>query len=154
NPYAVKSDAPAEVGIWVFQELGDGSLAEAFAMYPSLAESFDVAPDQLSMTVKLRKEAKFSDGMPVTADDVVFSFKLFQSDAVPPFYKSYWADIKEMKAEGKDTVKMIFAQVNPELPLIATQLPVLPQHVYGKGDFGKNFNDKAVGSGPYVVKDF
>lgn len=154
NPFSVKGDPAGNVEFFVFQKLADRTLDEAFTKYPQLAESFEVAADKLSMTIKLRKEAKFSDGKPVTADDVVFSFGVFRSDAVPPFYKSYWHDIKEVTATDPLTVKMIFAKENPELPLIALELPILPKHVYGKGDFGKDFTDKAVGSGPYVIKDF
>lgn len=154
NPYGLKDDAPTWVQALVFQELGDQTLDEPFTTYPGLAESFDVAADKLSMTIKLRAQAKFSDGQAVTADDVVFSYNLFKSDKVRPFYKFYWADIKAVTAEDKLTVKMTFEKVNPELALIATQLPVLPKHVYGKGDFAKDFSQKAVGSGPYVVKEF
>jgi microcin C transport system substrate-binding protein len=119
-----------------------------------LAEGFEPAADKLSMTVTIPKNATFSDGKPVTAEDVVFSFKTFQTDKVAPFYKFYWTDIKEVKAEGPQTVKMVFAKVNPELPLISTQMPILPKHVYEKGDFASDYAQKAVGSGPYVVKDF
>jgi len=154
NPFAVKDDAPLQVGDLVFQTLGEQALDEPFSKYPALAESFAIAPDQLSMTIKLRPEARFSDGKPVTAGDVVFSYKTFQTDKVPPFYKFYWADIKSVKAVDKHTVKVTFKQVNPELALITTDLPILPQHIYGKGDFARDFATKAVGSGPYVVKDY
>ncbi len=154
NPYGLKDDAPIWVQTLVFQELGDQTLDEPFTTYPGLAESFELAADKLSMTIKLRPAAKFSDGKPVTADDVVFSFNLFKSDKVRPFYKFYWADIKEVVVVDNLPAKMNFSKVNPELALIATQLPVLPKHVYGKGDFSKDFSQKSVGSGPYTVKDF
>src|SRR5690606_3837800 len=127
---------------------------EPIVTYPGLAESFDVAKDGLSMDVTLRPEATFSDGKPVTSDDVIFSFNLMRSDKVQPMYKSYWADIKELKAIDKKRFKMIFSKVNPELSIIATQIPVLPKHVYGTGDFNKDFNNKAVGSGPYMIDKF
>ncbi len=154
NPFSVKGDAAANIEAFVFQTLGAETLDEPFSQYPMIAESFELAPDKLSMVVKLRKEAKFADGKPVTADDVVFSFGVFRSDAVLPFYKFYWQDIKELIAVDPLTVKMVFIKENPELALIATQLPVLPKHIYGKGVFGKDFTDKAIGSGPYVIKDF
>jgi microcin C transport system substrate-binding protein len=154
NPYGLKDDSPIWVQSLLFQELGEQALDEPFTMYPALAESLDVAPDKLSMTIKLRSNAKFSDGKPITAEDVQFSFNLFKSDKVRPFYKFYWADIKEVQVVDRLTAKMIFSQVNPELPLIALQLPVLPKHFYGKGDFSKDFAQKALGSGPYVVKEF
>ncbi len=155
NPYSAKGDPAGEVQPLVFQELGESSPEEPFSQYPAIAESFELAADKLSMVVKIRKEAKFSDGQPITADDVAFSFGVFRSESVPPFYKFYWQDIKEVKAEDKQTVKFVFAKENPELPLITTQMPVLPKHFYGaKGDFGKDFTDKTLGSGPYTVKEF
>jgi len=153
NPYLAKANPPDLIGL-VFQELGESSLDEAFTQYPGLADSFEVAADKLSMVVTLRKEAKFSDGKPVTSDDLIFSFKTLTGPGAPPFYKFYWADIKEIVADGPHKAKLVFAKVNPELPLIATQIPILPKHVYGAGKFESDFADKAVGSGPYVVKDY
>lgn len=154
NPYTSKGDFPPQVATLVFQELGEQTLDEPFTTYPGVAESFEVAPDKLSVTVKLRREAKFSDGKSVTADDVIFSFKTLTSDKGRTLYKFYWADIKAVSALNKSTVKFEFARQNPELALIVTQLPVLPKHVYGKGDFASDFATKAVGTGPYMVKDF
>jgi len=149
NPFALKGDTSFDIEKLVFQELGDSSLDEPFTRYPSLAESFELAPDHLSLLVKLRPEAVFSDQHPVTAADVVYSLAVFRSDKVLPFYKSYWADIKLAEAIGSKTVKFTFAKVNPELALIITELPILPKHVYEKGDFAT----QAVGSGPYVLKE-
>lgn len=154
NPFAVKGVAPVLVSSLMFQELGDSPLDEAFTKYPTLAESFKLADDKLSMDVKLNKDARFSDGKPVTADDLIFTFKMLMSEKAPPFYRFYYADIKELKKVDELSVKMIFAKVNPELPLIAAELPVLPKHVYEKGDFGTDFATKAVGSGPYLIKEF
>ncbi len=153
NPYSAKDVPPILIGL-VFQELGDQTLDEAFTMYGAVAQSFEIAPDKLSMIVNLNPAAKFSDGKPVTAADVAFSFKILMSDKATTTYRFYYSDIKDVKAVGPHKVTMTFAKVNPELPLIALQLPVLPEHVYGKGDFAKDFATKAVGSGPYTVKDF
>ncbi len=150
NFYAVKGVSAPEIARYVFGELGESTLDEPFTKYPSLAESFKVAHDRLSMTVTLRPEAKFSDGKPVTADDVIFSLKTFRSDKVAPFYKFYWSDIKSVTAIDKKTVLFTFAKDNPELPMIVTELPILPKHIYSSGDF----SSRAVGTGPYTVKDF
>ncbi len=154
NPYTAKGDFPPQVATLVFQELGEQTLDEPFTSYPALAESYELAPDKLSMVVRLRPQAKFSDGKPVTADDVVFSFKTLISDKGRTLYKFYWVDIKAVTAIDKHAVKFEFARENAELPLIANQLPVLPKHIYGKGDFALDFATQAVGSGPYLVKDF
>jgi len=150
NPFAIKGDTSLDIQGLVFQELGEASLDEPFTRYPSVAASFLLAPDQLSMIVQLRQDAKFSDGKALTADDVVFSFDTFHSAKVAPFYKSYWADIKAVQAIDKHTVKFTFVKENPELALICTELAILPQHVYAHGDFPT----QAIGSGPYRLKDF
>lgn len=154
NPFSIKGDAATSTSMLVFQSLAEATLDEPFSKYPGVAESFDLPADRMSLTVTLRSAARFSDGTPVTAEDVVFSFKTFRSDKVQPFYNSYWADIKDAQVVDARTVRFVFAKENPELPLIATEMPVLPKHVYGNGDFGADFATRAVGSGPYEVKDF
>ena len=154
NPFTAKGAFPTQVATLVFQELGEQTLDEPFTTYPGVAESFELAPDKLSMIVKIRPQAKFSDGKPVTADDIVFSFKTLTSDKGRTLYKFYWSDIKAVTAAGKYSVKFEFARENPELALITTQLPVIPKHIYSKGDFAQDFATRAVGSGPYTVKDF
>src|SRR5690606_232762 len=106
---------------------GDGTLDEPFSMYGTLADEVKVADDKLSMDVTLHKDATFSDGKPVTADDLVFSYEMWKSDKVATTYQYYWADIKEAKKTGPKSVKFTFSQVNPELPLIAMQMPVIPK---------------------------
>ncbi|NRA44778.1 MAG: ABC transporter substrate-binding protein [Oligoflexales bacterium] len=154
NPYSTKGISPLLLSNLVFQNLGQSTLDETFSQYPELAESFTLADDKMSMMIKLKKQAKFSDGKPVTAEDVKFSFDLFRSDHVNAFYKSYWADIKALEVVDSHTVKMIFARENTELPAIATQITILPKHIYSKGDFSKDYSDTALGSGPYVIKEF
>lgn len=154
NPFSAKGISPILLTNLVFQRLGQPTLDETFSQYPELAESFVLADDKLSMLIKLKKHAKFSDGTSVTAEDVIFSFNLFRSEHVDAFYKSYWADIKKIEVVDSHTIKMLFARENTELPAIATQITVLPKHVYGKGDFSKDFTDKVIGSGPYVVEEF
>ena len=154
NPYSLKGVSSSELERLVFQELGEPSLDEPFTQYPALAESFEVAADQLSMIVRLRPNAAFADGTKVTAKDIVFSFKTFRTDQVPPFYRYYWEDVKEVVAVDDVTAKFVFTKLNPELPLTATQLPILPEHIYGTGAFATDFANKAVGSGPYTVADF
>jgi microcin C transport system substrate-binding protein len=154
NPFGSKGIAATRLAGLVFQDLAEQSLDEPFTMYPALAESFVIAPDKLSIEITLRANATFSDGKPVTIDDLLFSYELFLSDKVLPFYKSYYADFKGIEKTGPRSAKITFKQLNPELALIATQLSVLPKHIYGKGDFGRDFTDIAVGTGPYTVKDF
>ncbi|MFK7872659.1 MAG: extracellular solute-binding protein [Oligoflexales bacterium] len=154
NPYAPKGLAAILLNHLVFQTLGQSVLDDPAVNYPSLGKNFLVAEDHKSLTVDLYEDAKFSDGHPVTAEDVIFSLELFQSDKVQPWYRSYWQDIIRIEKVNNSRIKFFFHKVNPELPMITMELPILPKHIYGKGSFGKDFSGKAIGSGPYVVKDF
>jgi microcin C transport system substrate-binding protein len=154
NPFAIKGTEPLMLSEYVFESLGQSSKDETMTTYPGLAASFEVAKDLLSMRVELDKRAAFSNGEPVTTKDVAFSFDLFRSKLVRPQYQSYWADIKEIKVIDKRVFEFVFSKKNPELPLIALQLVVMPASFYGKGDFAKDFNEKALGSGPYVLERF
>ena len=158
NPLSLKGVAAPFLDLLVFQRPMDGSADdnEHFSQYGSLVEQVELADDRLSMIYHIRKNAKFSDGHPVTADDFVFSFDLIKDPEYHPFYKHYFGDIKT--AEKLDTyrVKYTFAFYNQELPLIVGQMAILPKHIYGqKGKkFGSDFDNMAVGSGPYTVKKY
>lgn len=126
---------------------------EPASAYGHLVESIDLAADRLSMTYKIRPEAAFSDGTPVTADDFVFSFELLKDPEYNPLAKQYFADIKSVTRIDERTVRYEFARVNQELPLITGEMVILPKHIYGAPGkvFGKDFDTVAVGSGPYVL---
>jgi len=102
-------------------------------------------------------DAKWSDGKPLIAEDVAFTFKKLLSPEAPPLYRLYYADVKGAEVLGKHKIKFTFKKFNRELPLIMGQLPVIPKHVYGESGkkFSKSFARKIpVGSGPYIVKSF
>lgn len=144
----------------VFETLMESSPdpEESFSQYGMLAEKVEVAEDRMSITYWLQKEARFNDGVPLTADDVIFSFNLIQDPEYQPFFKAYYADVDRAEKIDDHTVRFIFKQTNQELPLIMGQLYILPRHVYGVAgkEFGKDFDDVLpVGSGPYrVVPDY
>jgi microcin C transport system substrate-binding protein len=157
NPYSDKGMSPGLIALAdVFETLMAKSYDEPFAQYGLLAQQVEVAADEMSTTFHLNPAAQFSDGKPVTGDDVVFSFKTLTSEKSRPFFKMYYADVKDVVAVNKTTVKFLFARKNAELPLILGELPILPKHVYGeKGkNFSTDFVGVAVGSGPYVIKEF
>lgn len=153
NPFSLKGRAAPEIGL-VFETLMDHALDEVFSQYGLLAETIDIASDGLSVTYTLNPKARFSDGKPVRANDVVFTFNILRSDAAQPFYRFYYRDVKEAKALNARKVRFEFARRNRELALITGELPVLPEHFYGGKDFGRYFSTRALGSGPYTVKKF
>lgn len=155
NPYSAKGTASILIGYAnVFETLTKASLDEPFTRYGLLAESMELAPNALGITFHLNPKAQWSDGKPVTPDDVIFSFELLTSEKSQPFFRSYYADVKSVKKLGERDVEFTFKQKNAELHLILGELPILPKHFYENGDFGKDFTKKVLGSGPYVIKNF
>ena len=153
NPFIIKGNPADGVGTLVFQTLMEQSYDEPFSMYGLLAESVERAEDNSSITFNMRKIAKWSDGQPVTADDVVWSFNTLMKDGTP-FYKAYYADVKDVVAESPTRVTFNFkTKENNELPMIIGQLPVLPKHYYtdGKHNFAVTTLEPPIGSGPYKI---
>ena len=153
NGFALKGRPPLFIS-YLFDTLTEQSLDEPFSEYGLLAEKISVASDKRSVTYQLKPGATFSDGKPVTAQDVVFTLDLLRSDAASPLYKFYYHDIAKAEALDAHTVKFHFARLNPELAMIIGQLAVLPRHVYGGKDFSRDFNKTMLGSGPYLVESF
>lgn len=157
NPQSLKGTAAPGLGL-VFETLVDGSEDgdEPFSQYGLLAERIQLADDRMSITFHLHPEARFSDGEPLTADDVVFSFNLIHDPDYVPFYRAYYADVDAAEKLDSHVVRFRFRTYNQELPLIIGQLPIMPKHVYGvEGKtFGADFDTTAIGSGPYVVAGY
>lgn len=151
NPFTIKGQ-PATGVTMIYDTLLSSSYNEAGASYGLLAETISIAEDGLSVTFTLRKQAKFFDGAPVTANDVVWSVNEIR--AAHPFYNAYYRDIAEVTAITKHKVKFSFSQGgNRELPFIIGQLPILPSH-YWKVD-ERSLKDTTLdipfGSGPYQI---
>lgn len=151
NPFTLKGTAPAGLDSLVFETLAVASLDEPFAEYGLLAQDIAVAPDRMSVTFTLNPRARFSDGTPVTADDVLFSLTILKSDQAHPFYQTYFHDITRAEVLDERRITFFFARRNRELPLIAAQLPILSKRFYETTDFANQGMTPPVGSGPYVV---
>ena len=158
NPASLKGVTAPGIGQLVFQTPMDSSADddEPFSQYGNLVEKVELAKDRLSMTYYIYKQARFSDGHPLTADDFIFSFNLIRDPEYHPIYKEYFKDIKSIEKIDAHTVRYHFAIYNQELPLITGQTLIFPKHVYGtKGkSFGSDFDDLAIASGPYTVEKY
>ncbi len=154
NPFLLKGLAAAGLGQLVFETLLEKSLDEPFSMYGLLAEDVSLAPDGLSVTFRLRPQARFSDGGPVRAADVKFSFDTLRSDKAHPMYRFYWADVDHAEVIDELTVRFVFKRANPELHLILGEMPVLSRQWVGDRAFDALARVAPVGSGPYVVEGF
>jgi len=154
NPYQLKGIPAAGLADLVFESLMEQSLDEPYSLYAHLAEDIEIAPDRLSVTFRLNPKARFSDGSPVKAQDVQFSFATLTGKQAHPRYRFYWADIRRAVALDARRVRFEFAKVNPELHLIAAQMPVFSRAWVGDTPFDKLNTVKPIGSGPYVVESF
>ncbi|MBT5027216.1 MAG: ABC transporter substrate-binding protein, partial [Nitrospina sp.] len=111
NPASLKGVIAPGIGQLVFQTPMDSSAddEEPFSQYGNLVEKVELAEDRLSMTYYLYKQARFSDGHPLTADDFIFSFNLIQDLEYHPIYKEYFKDIKSIEKIDAHTVRYHFA---------------------------------------------
>lgn len=150
NPF-INKGVPADDINLIYDTLAKQSLDEPFTEYGLIAEKIEKAPDNSWVRFYLRPEARFHDGHPVRADDVVFSFQtLIKSGA--PLYRGYYGDVEEVIAEDPLRVLFKFKHTNNrELPLILGQLAVLPKHWWESRDFTKGNLEMPLGSGPYKV---
>ena len=93
NPYTLKGTAAAGLTDFVFETLAVASLDEPFAEYGLIAKNIEVAEDRLSITYTIDERAQFSDGSPITPEDVKFSLETLKSSVAHPFYQTYLQDI-------------------------------------------------------------
>ena len=127
---------------------------EAFTQYGLLAETAHLSPDGSWVAFRLRENARWQDGLPVTADDVVWSFNTFREKG-EPLYRHYYRDVTRAEALDSRTVRFWLASgVNRELPLILGQLTVLPRHDWEDRDITRTGLTPPLGSGPYRIADF
>ena len=154
NPFTLKGLAADGLQYLVFETLAVPSWDEPDTMYGLLAEDIQVAPDEMSMTFRLNPRARFSNGDPVTAYDVKYSFDQLMSKQAAPVYRQYWMDVKRMVVVNDRTVRAEFKRKNRELRMSICQLPVF-SHKWGQGKpFDQISLDLPLASGPYVVESF
>ncbi|MGB6290803.1 MAG: extracellular solute-binding protein [Desulfobulbales bacterium] len=151
NPYTLKGSPPSGLDNLVFETLAAASLDEPFASYGLIAKDIELADDRLSVTYTIDENARFSDGTPITPEDVQFSLNIMKSEAAHPFYQAYLQDIKGSEILDNNRVRFDFARVNRELHLIASQVPIFSKKFYSKHPFDDPSMVPPIGSGPYVV---
>ena len=138
----------------LYDSLLKESADEASTEYCHLAGAIEVPADRKGVAFELREQARWHDGRPITADDVVWTFNTLRQHG-RPFYRAYWADVTEVAAEGPRRVVFRFKDDgNRELALILGQLNVMPRHWWEGRDFARPSLDVPLGSGPYRIERF
>jgi peptide/nickel transport system substrate-binding protein len=153
NPYILKGRAPAAVSSHVFETLMARNWDEPFALYGLLAESIETGPEREWVEFTLREEARFSDGTPVTVEDVIWSMETLAEEGLPR-YRNAWEKVAEVERTGERSVRFSFSAADRELPLIIGLRPVLKRADWEGRDFAESSLRAPVGSGPYTIAEF
>ncbi|NCO02756.1 MAG: ABC transporter substrate-binding protein [Alphaproteobacteria bacterium] len=157
NPFIIKGTPAAGMTFlgqsFVYDSLMEQSLDEPFSMYGLLAETIELPESRQWVAFNINPLAKWADGLPVTAHDVVWTFNTVLENG-QPFFKAYYGDVTKVEATSDSRVKFTFKHGdNAELPLIIAQMSILPKHYWTAQ--GRNFSatslDAPLGSGPYAV---
>ncbi len=159
NPHLSTGFKDAEASRITLEPLA--SYDEQKRLIPFLAEEIpSPAKDGKSVTWKLKKNIKWSDGEPFTAEDVLLTYEFIKNPKTGSTSLNYYQQIKTVEALDKHTVKITFNSANPawETPFVGTQGMIIPKHIYqqyqGEKARQASANLKPVGTGPYRVIDF
>jgi peptide/nickel transport system substrate-binding protein len=151
NPFIVKGLAVQQIRGYVVESLMARSNDEPFTLYGLLAQSVETDSERSYVTFRLNPLARFSDGKPVLASDVLFSWRLMR-DKGRPNHRLYYAKVEKAEALDERTVRFDFGTANDrELPLIMGLMPVFPEHAIDVETFEETSLAAPVGSGPYRV---
>lgn len=155
NPFIFKGAASLTVADLIWDSLGYTPVDDTASAYPLLAKEFELPKDNSYIGFILDEKARFADGSPVTADDVIFSFKALTEQGAP-IYKVYYGDVEKVEKVNNRHVRFRFKadSQNRELPLILTQLKIFSAKDWQNRDFAKPSLKIPLGNGPYKIKAF
>lgn len=156
NPFIVQGDASRGLfdqtyGYNVFEALMARSRDEAFTLYPLIAESIETDEKRSFIEFNLDPRARFSDGEPITPDDVIFSMQLLHEKSRPLYRR--WIDlVDKMEITGERSVRFTFkSEADREIPLLLGLLPILPRHATDAENFDRTTLKPMIASGPYLI---
>lgn len=160
NPFILKSMRTTargmndpEFGNLYFDSLMQRSRDEAFTMYGLLAETVEWDEERTFLQFNINPKARWHDGVPVTADDVIFTFETMKEKGRPP-YNRRLARVERMEKVSDLSVKFVFNEdSNREFPLILALMPIIPKHDTDAVTFDSTTRNIPVGSGPYKIKE-
>lgn len=154
NPFVRKGTVPWQLRFLTHESLMGRSWDEPFTLYGLLAESVEVPDDRAWVEFTLRPEAAFSDGTPVTVDDVIFSYELLGTQGHPRYHGLY-RQIEQIEQTGPRSLRITFNAQNRELALLAGMRPILSRAQWEGQDFANApIAEVPLGTGPYRIADY
>ena len=142
-----------EFGNLIYETLMQRSQDEPFTLYGLLAETVEWDEDRSFIQYNINPAARWSDGVPVTADDVLFTMQLLKEKGRPP-YSTRLNRVASMEKVGPLSVRFTFNDSsNREFPLILSLSPVLPKHATDVDTFDQSTLEPGIGSGPYLISE-
>jgi peptide/nickel transport system substrate-binding protein len=151
NPFIVKGIAPPAIRNYVVESLMARGYDEPFTLYGLIARRVETDAERSYVTFHLDPAAKFSDGAPVTAEDVIFSWQLLR-DKGRPNHRTYYAKVAKAEAIGEQAVRFdLSGSDDRELALILGLMPVLAKHAVNPETFEETSFQAPLGTGPYLV---
>ncbi|WP_254054688.1 extracellular solute-binding protein [Roseovarius sp. EL26] len=154
NPFAIKGRAPWQLRFLTHESLMGRSWDEPFSLYGLLAESVETGPNREWVEFTLRAEAAFSDGSPVTPEDVIWSFETLGTKGSLR-YRNFWGKVGAIEQTGPRSVRLTFNVQDRELALIAGLRPILSKTQWDGKDFAEAGPDNTpLGTGPYTIEDY
>jgi len=154
NPHIRKGSVPWQLRFLAYESLMGRSWDEPFTLYGLIAESVETDPNREWVEFTLRPEARFSDGSPVTVDDVMWSYEALGTIGHPR-YAGAWKKIASMEQTGERSVKFTFNVEDREMALIIGMRPILQKAQWEGKDFAASGLDEIpISSAPYVIDEF
>jgi peptide/nickel transport system substrate-binding protein len=156
NPFIVQGDGARGLfdqffGNNVFETLLLRSRDEAFTLYPLIADSVETDEERSFIAFTVDPRARFSDGTPITSDDVIFSMKLLLEKGRPNF-QNWVRAVERMEKFGDRGIRFVMKpDAGREIPLLLGQLPIFPEHAIDAETFQRSSLTPMIGSGPYMV---
>ena len=155
NPFTLKGSAPPSMLSMLFDSLLVTNMDEPATAYGLLASDVQVSSDRLSVIFQIHPQARFHNGDPVLAKDVLHSFERLTSKQAAPQYRTFFGEVKKATVLAERSIRFDFVRPNSELPLIVGSLPVF-SHKWGlQGSVHKAFDqmvmDIPIASGPYRI---
>lgn len=153
NPHILKGRAPSQLRFLAYESLMGRNLDEPFSLYGLLAESIETDPNRTWVEFTLRPEARFSDGSPVTVEDVLWSYEVLGTKGHLK-YRIAWRKIAKAEATGPRKVRFTFKTPDRELALIVGMRPILKKAQWEGKDFAVSSLEAQISTAPYVIGDF